>query len=325
MNERKLSRVLNEIGSSLIRISVVLDEEEAPASEVATPPAPTVPVPKPEPTPPEPEPEPEPEKDKKESQRGKVRSFDGVYDKFRSWIQEQTETFTRRQAADAMGMRNVSSISPYIEKAVKTRFIKEAGRKERDGSIGQPPKLYAYTGKKRTTAEERQKQLRDWVVANYIDGGTFTMQDAENALHLGRNGAVPYMKSALRSGLIEKVSEGNPGVAAQFAYKTRPAGPTSRPTFREDTRKIAEDAAKTAPIPRSTGQAVQRTRHPDKEVQKLLEPAIRGGAVLEQTGGGHFRLSQRGKQPVIIASSTSDRRARKNMVTSMRRYGYPVS
>jgi hypothetical protein len=66
-------------------------------------------------------------------------------------------------------------------------------------------------------------------------------------------------------------------------------------------------------------------RHPDKDIRKAVAPALKAGATLEATNGGHFRLIQEGKESITMPATASDHRGIKNLMSMMRRFGYPVA
>ena len=58
-----------------------------------------------------------------------------------------------------------------------------------------------------------------------------------------------------------------------------------------------------------------------KEMRKIVRDAMRRGWVLSCCGSGHWKLFKPGYRPVYISSSSSDRRASRNVLREMRSAG----
>jgi hypothetical protein len=177
--------------------------------------------------------------------------------------------------------------------------------------LGSPP------SSDRRPFAERQKQARDWILQQEAP---FAKNELARAIGLAENSSTAHrlIESFLRTKMIEEVGmrqggRGRPALLYRYAsQRTEPR-----------IRRIGHGAS---PTSSSGGVAVSApVRHPNKEFQKALTPAIRAGAVLTKTGGGHFRLKAEGKDPVVIPGTSSDHRALKNLKATLRRFRYPVS
>ena len=158
----------------------------------------------------------------------------------------------------------------------------------------------------------RYTRFRDWVVKFSDREAGFTKADVQEAL---QTKTVDYMiKMGLEKHLIEKIGTVDTGKRGRQPYlyrhlKKAPEGP--------GVQKISSKREVSDPVPTSV-------RLP-KDIHQIVAPALRDGAAVGRTGSGHWRLTQKGKRPVIVASTPSDNRWRKNLKAELRRNRYKVS
>lgn len=162
------------------------------------------------------------------------------------------------------------------------------------------------------TREDWRVMLRDWVMENHRQG-EFGIKDVAEAFDIPSGTARDVVEAALEYDLLDVRRKRGRG-GNRYSYKRAEAKITSAPSDTAGGRQATGEHDVVTSV----------VRHPNKDFQAALAPAIAAGAKLTQQPNGHFKLTQTGKNPVTMSGSPSDRFAVKKLRNDLRRNRYPL-
>lgn len=176
----------------------------------------------------------------------------------------------------------------------------------------------------RRSPSEWDKAFREFVIQRGTNGAVFTREDVMEHFHISlhvvnkilnraRRGDNPLIKKV---GRIPKKGPGADPVAFAYNEEGRNLGPIGSPGHDE----VAATAATTRGTPVALADLSQSM---PAEIRAVIRKSLESGATLIKTGK-HYKLTQQGKQPVVISATPSDHRSMKNLKTHMRRSGFPL-